>query len=532
MPERLREILNRIREWWNRFTRRQKGIIIGLAVFTVAVFVFLIVLVNRPQYKTLIVCESPAQTAKVISTLEGENITGKTSHDALTVMVEDKDYSKAVMAIASAGVVPDGMTLEDVYGSADLSTTSRELESYYKLYMEEKIVRILEGLDGIESAKVTLHIPDQNGTLISQSQESSAYIQLETAGDFTEGNAANIARAVATCLGNETTAAITILGNGGKMLFTGGDDYSAAGIASSLQELQNTAESYIANRVKGVLLGTNLYNNIEVASHLSMDYAKYEETVKTYYPNEGRTEGMIASQRKYENETENGIEGVPGTDSNGEGTTYVTPDYSNSSSTTTETDTDYLPNERSLYSITNGGAIKYPDSSMSIAAISYKIIREEDVQAQGLLDGTTWEQYKLANDKRVRMEEDPEMVRLAATASGIPEENITLIAYEEPIFYDKEGLKVNWTTVLSAVLLLLILGLLAFVVIRSMSSDKTEESEQEIKLDDLLQSNPEPAIEDIDLENKSETRKMVEKFVDENPEAAAALLRNWLTEDW
>jgi len=25
---------------------------------------------------------------------------------------------------------------------------------------------------------------------------------------------------------------------------------------------------------------------------------------------------------------------------------------------------------------------------------------------------------------------------------------------------------------------------------------------------------------------------MIEKFVDENPESAAALLRNWLNEDW
>ena len=37
---------------------------------------------------------------------------------------------------------------------------------------------------------------------------------------------------------------------------------------------------------------------------------------------------------------------------------------------------------------------------------------------------------------------------------------------------------------------------------------------------------------DIEVETKSETRKMIEKFVDENPEAVASLLRNWLNEDW
>mgnify|MGYP003101765521 FL=1 len=51
-------------------------------------------------------------------------------------------------------------------------------------------------------------------------------------------------------------------------------------------------------------------------------------------------------------------------------------------------------------------------------------------------------------------------------------------------------------------------------------------------MENMLQSTPEAELEDIDVESKSETRKMIEKFVDENPESAAALLRNWLNEDW
>ena len=39
-------------------------------------------------------------------------------------------------------------------------------------------------------------------------------------------------------------------------------------------------------------------------------------------------------------------------------------------------------------------------------------------------------------------------------------------------------------------------------------------------------------LEDIDLQEKSEIRKAIEKFVDENPEAVALLLRNWLNEGW
>ena len=37
---------------------------------------------------------------------------------------------------------------------------------------------------------------------------------------------------------------------------------------------------------------------------------------------------------------------------------------------------------------------------------------------------------------------------------------------------------------------------------------------------------------DIGYNEKSETRLLIEKFVEENPEAAASLLRNWLNEEW
>ena len=39
-------------------------------------------------------------------------------------------------------------------------------------------------------------------------------------------------------------------------------------------------------------------------------------------------------------------------------------------------------------------------------------------------------------------------------------------------------------------------------------------------------------LEDIGFNEKSETRLMIEKFVDENPEAVAQLLRNWISDDW
>ena len=78
----------------------------------------------------------------------------------------------------------------------------------------------------------------------------------------------------------------------------------------------------------------------------------------------------------------------------------------------------------------------------------------------------------------------------------------------------------------------MILALLAFVVLRSMRGEKHEEEEEELSVESLLQSTSEVQLEDISLENETEERRLVNKFVEENPEAAANLLRNWLNEDW
>ena len=127
---------------------------------------------------------------------------------------------------------------------------------------------------------------------------------------------------------------------------------------------------------------------------------------------------------------------------------------------------------------------------------------------------------------------DEDLVDLVAKASGISNENISFIAYEEPMYIDAEASPITGTDILQVVLIVLILGLLAFVIFRSMRSEKVVVEEEEVSVESLLQSTPENTLEDLEVETKSETRKLIEKFVDENPEAVASLLRNWLNEDW
>lgn len=529
MQDRAKELLQKVLDWWNKFTSKQKTIIVGIAAIVVFTFVILVYVFSKPQYTLWRTCENTTESAEIKEILESAEITYQMSDDALSIEVLTSQLSQAHLAVAAAGYVPDAWSIDDV-NTGGFSTTEADKQRRYEEFMEAELETAIESQNAVRKAEVLLDVPDQTGTLIASSEEISAYIQLTLQDKMTTDQAANIAKAVATSLGTSIEN-VTIVDTDANMLYSGEEDYSMAGKANSMLQLKSQAEGLIEAQVRKVLIGTKQYDLVEVASNLDVDYSSYESAVKEYYTNEDKDQGYYSHRYEYESENSGSSGGVPGTDSNDENG-YLWQTGDNSESTVRETETDYLVNEMMESTITAPGVIKYEDSAMTVSAISYRVIKEEDVKRQGLLAGVSWEEYKLANNAIVKLEVSEDIYKAVSTATRIPIEEISILAYEEPLFVDAEGLNVSTTDVLSIVLIIIILALLAVVVLKSMEGRKEVSEEEELSVETLLQSSPDPEIEDIELEAKSETRKMIEKFVDENPESAANLLRNWLNEDW
>ena len=86
---------------------------------------------------------------------------------------------------------------------------------------------------------------------------------------------------------------------------------------------------------------------------------------------------------------------------------------------------------------------------------------------------------------------------------------------------------------LQVILTILIVALLLYVVFKGVRPIEVTELEPELSVEQLLATTKEnQVLEDVDFDEGSEIRKMIEKFVDEKPDSVAQLLRNWLNEDW
>ncbi len=531
MIESLKQLPKRFLEWWNKFTVRQRFIIMGVAAGVMALLIIMIVMLNKPTYVDLITCESTRQAAEVKELLTDAGLTFKVDDNALKFQILEEQISDGRLLLGENGIPSTTYSLSEAL-SGGLSTTESDKQKKYAYYNESDMEADLETYSFVQRATVKLHIPEDDGTMISSGEESSASVCLELKGEMTAEMAQGIARYVATALGNKTTDHIVVMDTEGKTYFAGGEDTSAIGMANSQLAMKQQTENAVTSQVRNVLNGTGEFSMISVAPNLDLDFSSTHIVWHDFSAPEGQDQGMITSRREYNSTTTSGGGGVPGTTSNDETTIYDIDPDGNSSDEVSESDTQYAPNEKMTDQTIPAGLIKYDSSSIAVTTVHYNIIREEDAKSQGLLAGISWNEYKNANSGRTKLEVDEDWISVVSNATGIPQGNITFVAYSENMFIDAEGSSIKASDVLQVLLIIIILALLAFVVLRSMRGEKKPEGEEELSVESLLQSTPSEELEDIGVEEKSEVRRLIDKFVDDNPEAAANLLRNWLNEDW
>lgn len=532
MNERLKEVQTKVVDFWNKYNRKQKTLMISITLAVIALLVVLAVIFNRTDYVTLVECESASVASDVKDALNDAGI-GYTISDNYVVKVSKENKVEAEMAIAVSGVVANDYTIEEAL-SGGMSTTEADKNKKYLVYLEDKLRISLEQLDYVKAARVQLTAPTKTLSVLESEEETTAAVVLKLKSDISSTTAENLAIWIATSIGNDTTSSVTILDTNGNMLFRGTDANEDGYTSGSNAEMELAAMDMVASNVKRLFDEAELYQSVEVSSHLDMSFDTVERVEESYDTGD-REQGPYLTSYDVEQEGTSTSGGVPGTDSNDEDITYEITTDGDTTSTYELHKYEYAVNKIVEKTTKARGVINYDDSTLSIVARTYNVYEEETVRKAGLLDDMSWTEFKEQNRDNVSMEVPEDLYSLVSNATGFEEDNITILAYRVPQFVDADTdtNSKGFMDYVPVILAIIIFALLVFVVFRSTRPIEVVETEPELSIEELLSNTKENhPVEDIDLNEKSETRKAIEKFVDENPEAVALLLRNWLDDDW
>lgn len=542
MMDRLIAIRDKLLEFWNRYTTKQKTIIISVALAIFFAIVLLAYFLTRPVYVDLISLNSEAASSfrEQLDAAGVDYEDEAVSTDRVRFRVEQSQYTDAV-AVMGANQVTDetGMSWQDAL-QEDMTTTSQIRSKKIDLALQASIRNGLLTFDGVEDATVFLDRPSDDGTVFAEQKESSVSVSLKLAQGYEmdEQVAMGIAYYVANAVGNKTTDNIIITDTVGNLLYGSKEDNTLGGAVTGNADYRQKLQNQFALNVETMLRKAG-WDDVDVSKNaIVFNMDKIEELVKTYTANEGMEQGLYSHSYEYKSTGQSGTGGIPGTDSNGDETDYPIVGTGTTNTETTLNKYDFLPNETVRNIAYEVGAVRPDESSIGIILTHYTIIHEESLEEQGLLDDMSFDQYVDENSAVtvIDLENRDELVALVAAATGIATGNIEIIAQDKPVYMAKEtaGFFDNITNYLMIILTVLIAALLIFVIIRGTSPVEVTETEPELSVEDLLETTRDDrsALEEIELDDKSETRLMIEKFVDENPEAVALLLRNWINEDW
>lgn len=533
MPEQVQKVLDKIIEWWKKFNNKQRVLILSaIAVVLIALGILAVVLAT-PTLTLLYRCENYTEAAQVKELLDSDETINYSTDDAgLIFYVEKDDEATASMLLGSNEISTVNYSINNVLDGSFTSTEADKTKKY-KEFLEQKFADHISQLSIVDSCTIDIDIPADDGTILSREQSSTAAVNLVLNRDMGSDQAYALAQYIATQLGNESTEGITIIDSECNVLYSGSDAETSIGIASTQLSFTQKLEQTMAEEISDVLVGSKVFANVEAAINLDVSFDNTEVVKTELGIPQGMDGGAITQESLYDMETTQGYEaGTPGTDTNDD-TSYVIEDGESGHTQISESDRVYDYDRTVTTVLGNGGKIQYDTSSAAIVANKYIVYDEVKMRATGALEDMTWEEFKAANSESRVVEVDDMYISMIANATGFPESKITFVCYEEPRFIDEEDDSVDVMDYAQIAIAVLIFALLGYVVFRSTRGPKVEELEPEISVESLLESTAQQEqLEDIDYVEKSDVRIMIEKFVDENPDAVANLLRNWLNEEW
>ncbi|CCZ40897.1 MAG: hypothetical protein ACLUW4_10030 [Butyribacter sp.] len=541
MREKVKEIPEKFKVFWDKYTSKQKTIVIAIICVVLIAIGVVAWLASRPTWSKFQVFDSVDDANTMTKALDDQSITWKASSDGKTIYVHQDDMTNALYAMSDNGLTDKGYTWDAAFDNS-MSTTESEKDQKRVLALQSEIRQSLIQYKFIDDANVFINVPESTYTVLSSDDAETAKTSITASIELNDKNkdllddktAETLAYWLANTVGTDVKNVI-INDTDGKCIYNGNTSDGLGGVLTGgSTEYCNKLRNTIADNVTTLLIRCG-YDDAQVGTDgIQFDMNKIETLTKEYSVDDGREYGYPTNLYTYSSKGASGNGGTPGTDSNDSDTDYVNNSSSGTSNTVdVQKLTDLLTNEKVQNIKQETPAIKLADSSLGIVVRKYTVYKEDDLKADGTLDKTTWDQFISQNNKISTTTVSTDEINLISAATGVSANKITVLAYNVPQFVSSTKSSNGISNYLMIILTVLIIALLIFVILRGASPLAAEDEEPELSVEQLLATTKEnQSLDDIEFSDKSETRKMIEKFVDENPEAVAQLLRNWLNDEW
>lgn len=530
MPEIIVRLWQRIIEFWNGMDKSQKirlGItagILGIAIFVGVYFV------SKPNYYT-IESKDIGILMNEKAALDSAGISNHVNDAQNAIFVNMSDRDAALVALANGGFLQAGETFDEALKSISITSTQDDKAHIWKNWDENQIAQLLKKGNAVKEAIVRLQVPEKSNLFASE-EESSAAIKIQPIGatPLTPKQVQGIIDLVTHSVKGLKPEKVKITDWDNNTL-RGTETDDELGLATTQHQMKKLIKEEWEKDIRALLPSyTDTYDSFEIVAEPKLDFDKQSINSTTYGYVEGKDDPSVLSSKSSSTTATGDTQGqAPGTNTNPNNGTTTYPNGS-----------------------TSGGS--YKTSSNEVANIyDKKESTTEKALGSSLPELSTVSiTLRYGNLVKDAAKITPQVIQdiqetVSKATGGVPVSQISVKSFKLPtIVATQPSITETITQFVNDFGMPVILTLLALaLMIMAMPRKKKELAVAEeliVNSDGTLTGHTGPRfvvpeaedpVPEIDLEEKSEIKKQIERFVQQKPDAVAQLLRNWLQEeDW
>ena len=262
------------------------------------------------DYRVLYANLSDKDGGAILAQLSQMNVPYKHADGGAAILVPADKVHDVRLRLAQAGL-PKGSTVGfELLDNARFGQTQFQERLTWQRALEGELVRSISALSAVQSARVHLALPQQNGFFREQQKPSaSVLVQLHPGRTLERGQIAGIVHLVASSVPEMSPKAVSVLDSSGTLL-SGASDNPANGLdAQQLQYVQQIEASYV-KRVLDIIEPIVGRDNVRATITADVDFAQSEATDELFKPNQGR-DASAAVRSQQLSESSNGSGGTP-----------------------------------------------------------------------------------------------------------------------------------------------------------------------------------------------------------------------------
>lgn len=534
-------VQNFFQKHWQKYTRTQKIILVGAPLLVAIVLFLLIFWASRPVYVPLFNKLSVVEAGAITAELQELNVPYKLENDGAAILVPEKQAAQVRLELANAGL-PEASTFSfENLNQMRLGETKEDRQLRYLLGLQNELETTIQTLEGIEYARVHIVIP-QPSLFAEEEKDATAAVTIKPTHNAKIGE--DQVQAIINLLSHSVEGLnpqkVTVVDTNGKVLSEAfGTNGDLQGLTKKQLQLQHEVVNSIERSAQSMLNEVFGMGTTVVRAHATLNFDQTKIISATH------EEGAIISREeiieKTEGESNRG--GVPGADGN---TGYIFPEQNTqmSNSEKSSLTENYQPDVFQNETIISPGQIKRLTVSVIADADSiseYQIIDIENIVASAVgLDEGRGDEIQVARfifNKTSKLER--QKVLDAAAKAAAQEEKI--------LRYMQLG---------SGAFLLLLIGLLIFFRLRRKRKSNLEKNllsmkdgEKSITLKEMEQllaqrreleqkleqeaklKMAQKKIKTVEEIEREKLKKEVDRYINNNPDDVARLIKTWMAED-